>query len=202
MEWYKRDPSAALAGMAQLNPKQRGIYGSLIDLLYARDGQLIDDDRMIAHAISVDIRAYRTIKTQLIAAGKLWLNHDGFLRVKRFDQVFQNYQKQSHIGTKINQRSRGDRRDLHRDRSEKPNDFNGATLPRLSKNLEGISEEEIFSKRKSPPSSRSENTARCAALETSLRSPPEPQDRKPLPFDELSQTLRANIAKHKKDFGI
>jgi hypothetical protein len=166
MKWYRRDPSAALAGMAQLKPAQRGIYGSLIDALYARDGQLIDDDRMIARMISVDVRTYRAIKAQLIGAGKLWLNHDGLLRVKRFDQVFENYQNQSHVGREINQRSPRDRGRSPRDLSEKHNDFNGATGPCFIQNREDNSEKEnIFSKRKYSPS---ESDPRATAFAVDL----------------------------------
>ena len=40
MRFYKRDPDRALAGMIELNMKQRGAYNSLLDLLYSRDGSI------------------------------------------------------------------------------------------------------------------------------------------------------------------
>ena len=71
MKFYKRDPALALEGMSQLNSQQRGIYNSIIDLLYVRDGIVPDDDHMVAAAISIDLREYRNIKRQLVAAGKV-----------------------------------------------------------------------------------------------------------------------------------
>ena len=71
MKFYKRDPALALEGMSQLNSQQRGIYNSIIDLLYVRDGIVPDDDHMVAAAISIDLREYRNVKQQLVAAGKV-----------------------------------------------------------------------------------------------------------------------------------
>src|SRR5262252_1454214 len=83
MKFYKRDPDRALAGMSELNPGQRGIYNSVIDLLYARDGVvpcLTDsDDRAIARNISVAPQTWRTYKKQLLAIGKIRITTDGRL---------------------------------------------------------------------------------------------------------------------------
>jgi hypothetical protein len=83
MKFYKRDPDRALAGMAALNSAQRGIYNSIIDLLYARDGILPcandDDDRRIAKNITVDIREWRCIKRQLMELGKIRITNEGLL---------------------------------------------------------------------------------------------------------------------------
>jgi Protein of unknown function (DUF1376) len=50
MHWYKRDPDAALAGMAELNFEQRGAYNSILDILYSRDGDLPDNDCVVARS--------------------------------------------------------------------------------------------------------------------------------------------------------
>ena len=94
MKFYKRDPDRALAGMSELNPGQRGIYNSIIDLLYARDGMVpcvsAADDYHIAKNISVNARTWRTFKKQLMALGKIRVTNDGLLDAngvaeRRFD---------------------------------------------------------------------------------------------------------------------
>ena len=82
MKFYKRDPDRALAGMAELSLRQRGAYNSLLDLLYSRDGNVPDDDARVARMISCHWREWATIKTELIAAGKVWVE-DGKLCAKR-----------------------------------------------------------------------------------------------------------------------
>jgi hypothetical protein len=83
VKFYKRDPDRALAGMSELNPGQRGIYNSIIDLLYARDGIVpcitVDDDYRIAKNISVAAQTWRTYKRQLMALGKIRITTDGRL---------------------------------------------------------------------------------------------------------------------------
>jgi len=38
VRWYKRDPNAALTGMAGLTLEERGAYNTILDLIYANDG--------------------------------------------------------------------------------------------------------------------------------------------------------------------
>lgn len=82
MKFYKRDPDRALAGMAELNFKQRGAYNSLIDLLYSRDGNVPDDDTRVARMLSCHWREWATLKKQLMALGKVW-TEEGKLRARR-----------------------------------------------------------------------------------------------------------------------
>jgi uncharacterized protein YdaU (DUF1376 family) len=86
MKFYKRDPNAALAGMAELTLKQRGAYNSLLDALYAADGDLPDDDRRIARMISCHWREWATVKRELIDLGKVWIE-EGYLRAKRVQET-------------------------------------------------------------------------------------------------------------------
>lgn len=86
MKFYKRDPDRALAGTAELTLKQRGAYNSLLDLLYSRDGEVPDDDRRVAKMISCHWREWATIKPELIAAGKIWVE-GGFLQAKRVQET-------------------------------------------------------------------------------------------------------------------
>lgn len=84
IKWYKRDPSAALNGMMELDLQERGAYNTILDLIYSRDGDLPDDDRFIAGWLRVDVRVWKRIKATLIDRGKLFIK-DGMLRNERAD---------------------------------------------------------------------------------------------------------------------
>ncbi len=79
LAWYKRFPEDALAGMMSLNPEQRGIYNTILDLIYLYADELPDDDRFIIGWCHCDLRRYRRVKAELISAGKLFTD-GGYLR--------------------------------------------------------------------------------------------------------------------------
>jgi len=84
IKWYKRNPDAALSGMMELTLEERGAYNTVLDLIYARDGNLPDDDRFIAGWLRVDIRVWKRIKITLIERKKLFIE-DGIMRNERAD---------------------------------------------------------------------------------------------------------------------
>ena len=86
MKFYKRDPDAALAGMAELTLQERGAYNSIIDLLYSRDGALPNDDTMIRRVLGCHGHEWRAVKAKLIAKGKIWIE-GGYLKAKRVESV-------------------------------------------------------------------------------------------------------------------
>lgn len=88
MRFYKRDPDAALSGMAELTLQERGAYNTIIDLLYSRDGQVPDDDHMIRRVMGCHGNEWRAVKAKLIAKGKIWVE-DGFLKANRVDDVLE-----------------------------------------------------------------------------------------------------------------
>ena len=80
MKFYMRNPDAAIAGMNELTFEQIGFYNLLIDLLYARDGVVPDNDAAVAHMLgNRDLRAYRRLKAELIQAGKIRVDNSGML---------------------------------------------------------------------------------------------------------------------------
>jgi len=85
MRWYKRDPDAALAGMAELTLEERGAYNTVLDLIYSTAGDLRDDDRYISGWLRCDIRVWRRIRGRLMQLGKLYI-HAGGLHNKRADR--------------------------------------------------------------------------------------------------------------------
>jgi uncharacterized protein YdaU (DUF1376 family) len=85
LKWYKRDPRAALIGMMGLTLEECGAYNTVLDLLYCRDGILVDDPREIAKWMRCDIRTWKAIRLRLISKGKLYV-HNGCLRNERADE--------------------------------------------------------------------------------------------------------------------
>jgi uncharacterized protein YdaU (DUF1376 family) len=85
IKWYKRDPDAALNGMAELTLEERGAYDTVLDLIYSRDGKVDDDERFLAGWMRVDVRVWKRIRARLIALGKLYVDENS-LRNRRADR--------------------------------------------------------------------------------------------------------------------
>ena len=85
IRWYKRDPNAALEGMAVLSLEERGAHTTVLDLIYSHDGKIVDDDRFIAGWLRVDVRVWRRIKARLLSLGKFY-KHGDYLRNERADR--------------------------------------------------------------------------------------------------------------------
>jgi hypothetical protein len=73
IRWYKRDPTAALEGMARLTLEERGAYNTVLDLIYCHDGSLDDDQRFISYWLNCDPRIWKRIRASLIEKGKLYI---------------------------------------------------------------------------------------------------------------------------------
>ena len=86
IKWYKRDPKAALEGMAELTLEECGAYNIVLDLIYRNGGKLLDDDRFICGWMRCDMRIWRRIKNRLLERQKVYIE-DGFLRNKKADEV-------------------------------------------------------------------------------------------------------------------
>jgi uncharacterized protein YdaU (DUF1376 family) len=114
MRFYKRDPDAAIAGMAELNLEERGAYNSIIDQAYSRDGILPDDDRLLARMLGCHIHKWRRIRTRLMALGKIWVVDGRTLGVTRVDHTLEEARQFSKLQA-----------DRARIRWEKHNKING-----------------------------------------------------------------------------
>lgn len=86
LKWYKRDPDAALAGMACLTLEECGAYNLVLDLIYSREGNLEDDDYEVARLLRCDVRVWKRIKRRLVDLEKLFVN-GGKLRNPKADVV-------------------------------------------------------------------------------------------------------------------
>lgn len=85
IRWYKRDPRAALSGMAILTLEERGAYNTVLDLIYTHDGALDDDPHFIAGWLRCDVRVWKRLRSRLIDLEKLYLC-GGKLRNERADK--------------------------------------------------------------------------------------------------------------------
>jgi uncharacterized protein YdaU (DUF1376 family) len=119
MKWYKRDPDAALSGMAELSFEECGAYNSLIDLLYSRDGLVPDDDAFCARCFHCNPRTWRKLKNRLIARGKV-RSIDGMLTANKVEEtIFE--------ASIISERQRNRAR-MRWERAKKTNANNGAAM--------------------------------------------------------------------------
>jgi uncharacterized protein YdaU (DUF1376 family) len=84
LKWHKRDHNAALRGMAALTLEERGAYNTILDLIYAHDGELADDDREIVTWLRVRRKTWRRLRARLLSLGKLYVR-EGCLRNERAD---------------------------------------------------------------------------------------------------------------------
>jgi uncharacterized protein YdaU (DUF1376 family) len=85
VRWYKRDPDAALSGMAGLTLEERGAFNTILDLIYSHDGKVDDDERFIAGWLRCDVRIWKRIRQRLIDLEKLYVNGNT-LRNRRADR--------------------------------------------------------------------------------------------------------------------
>ena len=86
MKFYKRDPDAALSGMAELTLQERGAYNTILDALYSRDGDLRDDDELMRRVLGCHGNEWKAVKSKLIDKGKIWIER-GFWKAKRVESV-------------------------------------------------------------------------------------------------------------------
>lgn len=94
LSWYKHDPEAFLEGVAGMHVDEIGTYIVIIDMLYARSGDLDDNDETIAYRLRLNPRSYRAIKQRLIAAGKVWIE-GGKLHAKKVERVLKGSRNES-----------------------------------------------------------------------------------------------------------
>ncbi len=74
LNWYPRYADSALAGMVQLTLEERGAYNTLLDLAYARHGDLPDDDKLICRHLNCRPQTWRRLRNSLETHGKLTRN--------------------------------------------------------------------------------------------------------------------------------
>lgn len=85
MRWYKRDPDAALTGMRGLSHDEKSAYNTILDLLYSRDGDLPDDERLLCSHLECRPQWWRRVRALLLEKGKIRIETPGKLTANRVE---------------------------------------------------------------------------------------------------------------------
>ena len=80
--WYKRYPSDFLNGVADLSAEERGVYATLLDMMYDQRGSIADDPKRLARRCGCSTRRFNQVQTRLLACGKI-VSFEGRLFNKR-----------------------------------------------------------------------------------------------------------------------
>lgn len=88
--YHKRYHSDALAGFMALTLEERGAYQTLLDMMYDRQGPLLDNDRLLAGYMGVSVRKWKSIRETLLAKGKIHLTEDGLIYNSRAEKEIEN----------------------------------------------------------------------------------------------------------------
>ncbi|MGN8022178.1 DUF1376 domain-containing protein [Phyllobacterium sp. 22229] len=71
LEWYKHEPRAFIDGVQGMGPELIGAYIVLLDLIYARGGETMRDDRHLAGILGCSIRKATALTEGLIEQDKI-----------------------------------------------------------------------------------------------------------------------------------
>lgn len=72
--WFKFDTAAFLSGTSTMTLEERGAYIGLLAMMYERDGDLDDNDMVVACGLYVNVRTWRRVKKALVAKGKILIS--------------------------------------------------------------------------------------------------------------------------------
>jgi uncharacterized protein YdaU (DUF1376 family) len=70
-EWHTRYHQDALDGMLMLTLEERGAYNTCLDLIYARQGPIPDDERWLAGWMGCSVKKWRLVRATLLVKGKI-----------------------------------------------------------------------------------------------------------------------------------
>ncbi|MGH6792168.1 MAG: DUF1376 domain-containing protein [Methyloceanibacter sp.] len=86
--WYKRYPAHYLAGTYRLTAEEKGVYSTLLDLMYDRGGPIEDDAKELARICGCSTRRFNTIKRDLaLTHGKLVLRDGLIINERALEQI-------------------------------------------------------------------------------------------------------------------
>lgn len=90
--FYRRDPDKALSGMIGLSLEERGVYNTVIDMLYQTWRPIEDDRRYIANWCGCAVQKLNPILNRLIEKGRLITFEEGG-RTYVSDEAFEGERK-------------------------------------------------------------------------------------------------------------
>lgn len=164
VHWYKRDPHAAIEGMLGLTAEERGMYNTLIDMLYARDGNVPNDDRFMGLAQQCRPQQWRRVRDALIAKGKVRITADGKLAANsvetRLKEARNFIETQSHRAKKRWQTTIEPMRGRNANTSTKKEESSLGESQSLDPPVDNFRATAIKAKPKGPPNKRGWNGSR------------------------------------------
>jgi len=85
--WYKRDPQKFLGGVQGMGPELIGAYSVIIEIIYARHGEMPRDDRHLAGVLGCSIRKARALTEQLIELKKIRIEGGNVVNSKAAETI-------------------------------------------------------------------------------------------------------------------
>lgn len=98
--WHKHYHVDALNGMANLSVELRGVYYTLLDMMYDARGPLACSDQMFAARMCCSVRKWKSYRESLIAMGKIHLTKEGKISNDRFEKELKTSRKRAENGAK------------------------------------------------------------------------------------------------------
>lgn len=71
LPYYKAYPRDFIEGTVGMSFELKGAYRLVLDLIYMQDGNLPDDDRYIAGHLSLSVRKWKSLRSELLSRGKI-----------------------------------------------------------------------------------------------------------------------------------
>ena len=131
VQWHLADYITGTQGMS---PEQEGIYMRFLVRLYDRGKPFPDDDRFMASIMSLDVRRWRRIKTDLVSFGKIIIRSGG-LSNSRFEKERQKRAEDLRKQADGTRRHHEKRRQQKQSAQEDRPDF-APTSPRLREEVQ------------------------------------------------------------------
>lgn len=85
--WFKCFPSDWLEGTRSLTPEQRGIYFDCLCIIYEFERPLPLDDKWMSHQLHISARLWRSVREQLVIAGKLIKTESGYVNDRALSEI-------------------------------------------------------------------------------------------------------------------
>lgn len=109
LPYYKAYPRDFIEGTAGWSFELKAAYRLVLDIIYLQGGRLPDDPRYISGLLGCSVRKWKTLRSELIERGKLFVN-DEFLGNERADKELETLRKyqdqQSENATRPNENKR------------------------------------------------------------------------------------------------
>ncbi len=118
--WYQRYPADFIAGTIDLTAEEKGVYSTLLDLLYLKHAPIEDDGKELARICGCSTCRFNVIKRTLVEVGKIVLS-EGKISNPRFERQ-SSVEKQEADHFEQNGRNGGEKSAKDRARADAIND--------------------------------------------------------------------------------